>query len=210
MSKKKRRKFFDAAIVYGEGPVIEVFKGFRDKKRDERKRRFEKKKERFEKKTREDTISYRFEGYLNTCAAGHLYQEGKIKKIIVTGGKTGYEESPSEGEIMAKILQKEFKVPEGDIIIEDAASNTIENAVYTIDTIDENPEKYKNIVSIAAAHHLERTEILNNLLGIDAKYLSSEEILLSPDGNPIRFKPYIDEIYKKAPVYEKRGKESKR
>ena len=180
---KEKEKIFDAAIVYGEGPVTEVYK-----------------------KERGDTISYRLEGYLNACAAGHLYKEGKIGKIIVTGGKTGLQDSPYEGEIMAQILEEEFNVPKDDIIIEDTASNTIENAVYTIDMIDENLEKYKNLVSIATEHHLERTEELNNLLGINAKHLGTKEILLSSAGDPERFKSYFEEIHEKKTGISRKGK----
>lgn len=180
---KEKEKPFDAVIVYGEGPVVEVMKG------------------------RKGTIGYRAEGRMNTYAAGSLYQEGKVRRIIVSGGKTGGEELQSEAERMAWILKERFHVPENDIILEPKAKNTIENTVFTANILDKEPAKYQDLLALTVSHHLERTKEINDLMGVKTKYISSEEVLMAKD--PEKYKAILEKIAQH-PDYQSRRKEQKR
>jgi uncharacterized SAM-binding protein YcdF (DUF218 family) len=57
--------------------------------------------------------------------AARLYAEGKVRRIIPTGGLGDH--PPSEAEVMARILREEG-VPEGDLLLEDRALNTWDSA----------------------------------------------------------------------------------
>jgi uncharacterized SAM-binding protein YcdF (DUF218 family) len=57
--------------------------------------------------------------------AARLYKEGKVSLVVPTGGLG--EHSPSEAEVMARILRKEG-VPEDAVLLEDRALNTWDSA----------------------------------------------------------------------------------
>jgi uncharacterized SAM-binding protein YcdF (DUF218 family) len=60
-----------------------------------------------------------------TRHAARLYAEGRIDRILVTGGVGKH--PPSEAEVMARILQEEG-VPEGAVLLEDEAESTWDSA----------------------------------------------------------------------------------
>src|SRR3989339_38638 len=114
-------------------------------------------------------------------AAGELYIEGATKKIILTGGKTGGAEYKSEAELMRDILIQEYKVPEEDIILENEATNTLENIPKSLNKIDllkstTGSEKPK-IGLLGADFHIPRIRMLADIFGItDHKSFSAEQI----------------------------------
>ncbi len=57
--------------------------------------------------------------------AARLYAEGRIGRVVVTGGVGKH--PPSEAEVMARILREEG-VPEGDVLLEDEAESTWDSA----------------------------------------------------------------------------------
>lgn len=123
-------------------------------------------------------------------AAGELYLEGATKKIVLTGGKTGgnykgltkkgqVDERMSEAELMKEILVKEYQVPETDIILEDNATNTLQNIPLSLNKIDSEqtgPEKPK-IGLLGADFHLSRIRLLAKFFGIEnSQAFSAEQI----------------------------------
>lgn len=184
-TEQKEKKPYDAAIVYGEGPVQEIFGGKREGK---------------------GTISYKAEGRMSIYAAGELYQQGKIEKVIVTGGRTGGKNLPSEAEKMKLVLTKRYNIPEENIILEDGASNTIENAAFTANILDQHPE-YKNLLGITVSHHLERTKKINERMGINAEYISADDILKKE--NPKKYNKIFERLAQ-VPTYVERKKEQTR
>ncbi len=85
-----------------------------------------------------------------------LYRQGHIKKILITGGKPGI---ISYGEAEANKLKQFFVmagVPEKDILVEDKAKNTYENAQFTAELIKDKLE-YKNLLLITSAFHMPRS-----------------------------------------------------
>jgi uncharacterized SAM-binding protein YcdF (DUF218 family) len=95
-----------------------------------------------------------------------LYREGKIKKILITGGSidiTG-EVHASEAKYLADILRL-AQVPEEDIILETKARNTRENAQFSKEILD---KKFPNqsYLLITSAFHLRRARACFEKVGL--------------------------------------------
>lgn len=85
-----------------------------------------------------------------------LYHKGKIKKILLTGGSTAIIEKVMVNEaISVHQFLLTIGIPEEDIIIESAARNTYENALFTKKILS---EKYPNAkcLLITSAWHMRR------------------------------------------------------
>jgi uncharacterized SAM-binding protein YcdF (DUF218 family) len=86
-----------------------------------------------------------------------LYKEGKIKKILLTGGSGSFmKDFPSEANEVRPFLLK-MGVSENDLIIEPNSRNTHENAVFTKQIL----EKYfpdSNCLLITSAYHMRRSK----------------------------------------------------
>jgi uncharacterized SAM-binding protein YcdF (DUF218 family) len=86
-----------------------------------------------------------------------LYREGKIRKIIISGGSGAIlERYATEADELHKILQM-AKVPEADILVENKSRNTRENALFTKELLEQNPE-LKSTLLITSAFHMRRAE----------------------------------------------------
>ncbi len=130
-------------------------------------------------------------------AAGELYLEGATKKIILTGGKTGGPEYKSEAELMKEILVKEYHVLESDIILEDKATNTLQNIPLSLNKIDSTtlPDGSKPKIGLLGADfHLSRIRLLAQFFGIESNQaFSTEQIfnLIAEKTNDINMKQQI-------------------
>lgn len=129
----------------------------------------------------------------------HLYKMGRIKKLILTGGKSGIsskkknqtpdkivkenneisyliQDGKSEAERMKEIALSD-NVPITDIIVNDYSNDTIENIKYLKDVIE--VEKITNLVLISSAYHLKRC------LAVAKMYLSKQihyDLVIAPTG----------------------------
>lgn len=113
-------------------------------------------------------------------SAGEIYKQGLCGKIVLTGGKTGGEGFPSEAELMKEELIKRYKVPEDSIIIEDKATNTLQNFALSINGIDSAITDQTSFGVLAADFHTERVALLAKMFGLNPKELySAEKTLLS-------------------------------
>lgn len=83
-----------------------------------------------------------------------LYQAGKIKYIIFTGGNV-FPEPSYEGEAAyaAEILQ-EWGIPESAIIQENSSRNTLQNAEYTKEIVTQR--QFKRLLLVTSARHMKR------------------------------------------------------
>lgn len=88
-----------------------------------------------------------------------LYNEGLIKKIIMTGGK-GSDWQESEAEVM-KAYAVELGVPPEKIFVEEFATSTVENIVNTRDLTSD----CSSILAISDRYHLARIKVLANWQG---------------------------------------------
>lgn len=86
-----------------------------------------------------------------------LYKKGHIKQILVSGGQNGIflEDDFREADFIAKNLI-DLGIPASDIIIENKSRNTIENAAYSKQLIDQNGGLKTKAVLITSAFHIPR------------------------------------------------------
>ncbi len=92
-----------------------------------------------------------------------LFHEGKAGHLIVTGGATG--SPPTEAEAMCALALK-HGVPEERIIIEDKATRTFENALYTVRIMEDRG--WARALVVSDPFHLPRALFLFRRSGIAA------------------------------------------
>ncbi|MEM8527368.1 MAG: YdcF family protein [Bacteroidota bacterium] len=93
-----------------------------------------------------------------------LYRTGKIKRILLTGGKSDiWQENQSES-ILAQNLLLRLGVPDSAILLEPDARNTRENALFTQDLLDKI-EHGDNLL-ITSAFHMKRAKACYDKVGI--------------------------------------------
>lgn len=93
-----------------------------------------------------------------------LYNEGKVKKLIVTGG-IGAGNTRSDADVAAEYLT-ENNIPLEDIFKEDKSTITQENLEYSKTIMDNN--KFKTALIVSDPLHMKRSMLLSKDCGIDA------------------------------------------
>lgn len=95
----------------------------------------------------------------------HLYREGKIKRIMISGGagKILKDDIP-EAVLLKKILLLS-QVPEEDILLESSSRNTRENALFSAEVLRKAyaPQKY---LLITSAFHMRRAKACFEKVGL--------------------------------------------
>jgi uncharacterized SAM-binding protein YcdF (DUF218 family) len=88
-----------------------------------------------------------------------LYREGKIKKILITGGQGLNPVNPqSEAEVLQRFLLM-TGVPDSDVWIEDQSKNTAENAQFSKDFLEKNGiDTSQEFILITSAFHMYRAK----------------------------------------------------
>jgi uncharacterized SAM-binding protein YcdF (DUF218 family) len=100
--------------------------------------------------------TYLGEGADRIMHALMLYRQGKIEKILITGGTialSGKEYTSEASELKRVLLHA--NVPEADIILEEKARNTRENALFAKKILDQQFPK-KRYLLITSAFHMRR------------------------------------------------------
>lgn len=83
-----------------------------------------------------------------------LYQDGKVERILLTGGRSDLlERNELEAPKASQLLQK-FGVPDSVIIVEPNARNTYENAIFTKQLLDSLG--YQKCLLVTSAFHMRR------------------------------------------------------
>lgn len=110
--------------------------------------------------------------------AWEAYRNGRIQKVILTGGTAGVSNQEHDllpEAIKMKNLAIEMGILEQDILVEDTSSNSFENVEHAFSLI---PEKIDSIALISSEFHLKRC-----LAIIQKKYPTLDVILIhSRDG----------------------------
>lgn len=84
-----------------------------------------------------------------------LYEKGKIKKILITGGSANLiYKKVKEADLMDSFLRR-IKIPASDILVDTMAENTHQNAVYTKRILKKHP-KLKKFLLITSTVHMRR------------------------------------------------------
>ena len=89
--------------------------------------------------------------------------------VVVTGGK-GTDEVLSEAQAMANYLV-EHGFPEDQILLEDRATNTKENLIYSMELLKLEPGE--DVIVVSNGFHLARTRLLWSRLGGEREDLST-------------------------------------
>lgn len=141
-------------------------------------------------------------GRQNALAAGYALYKGLTKKIIFTGGRTisqkfkeilpkqRIDSWPSEAALMKDIVlshygdmyEKKFgKMIDEVVLVEDAATNTLENISFVLNKYPDLLEGDTRIGYLSARHHLRRIKLLTSLFSLkceeENQLLSAQELV---------------------------------
>ncbi len=84
-----------------------------------------------------------------------LYRNGRVKKILLTGGSSAINpDEKSEAEETKKLL-RQWKIPEVDILVEPNARNTYENLVFAKQLLEDKQITGK-LLLVSSGYHLKR------------------------------------------------------
>jgi uncharacterized SAM-binding protein YcdF (DUF218 family) len=99
-----------------------------------------------------------------------LYKKGHIKKIIASGGQNGMflEDNFREADFIAENLIA-LGVPASDIMIENKSRNTVENAAFSKQLIDQHGGIASKAVLITSAFHIPRAKETFEQAGIQVR-----------------------------------------
>ena len=122
------------------------------------------------------TLNLNIYARLNALAAGTLYQRGGVERMIITGGRTGGADLPSEAEAMKRVLKRYFDVPDEVVILEHQATDTVTNFVYIANSLD-NSSLPTNLGFLAFGFHLPRIQYLADLFGLTGASVAAEEVV---------------------------------
>lgn len=91
--------------------------------------------------------------------ATNLYKEGRVKKLILTGGKGGISNKNNEDIAEAVIMKKlllEKGINEQDLILESNSNSTIENGINVANVLNSISENIQELILISSEFHLKR------------------------------------------------------
>lgn len=99
--------------------------------------------------------------------AVQLYKEGKLKRILITGGQGFQSKNNQKEAVLLANFMITAGVPESDLIIEDESNNTRENALFTKRTLEEYGENLnQRFLLITSAFHMKRAEECFSKVGL--------------------------------------------
>lgn len=127
-----------------------------------------------------------------------LYQMGKIKKILISGGQGLNPVNPqSEAELLQRFLIM-TGMPEEDIWIEDQSKNTAQNAQFTKDFLEKKGiDANQEFILISSAFHMYRAKGCFDKVGLKTETFPTDYYshdvkydipsLIFPDSNSIQY-----------------------
>jgi uncharacterized SAM-binding protein YcdF (DUF218 family) len=86
-----------------------------------------------------------------------LYKEGRVKKILITGGSGSLvnQEKREADELLEYLIA--IGMPKEDVIIERDSRNTRENAVFTKELLEKKYPQYSRFLMVTSAFHMRRS-----------------------------------------------------
>lgn len=87
----------------------------------------------------------------------HLYEIGKVKKLMIVGANGSLTDSPLNEAVQFRDVLLDFGVPDEDIIIEVNSKNTYENAVESKKILDKRSD-LSSYLLVTSALHMPRSE----------------------------------------------------
>ncbi|AKM82444.1 TPA: YdcF family protein [Candidatus Berkelbacteria bacterium] len=158
------------------------------------------------------------EGFLTSEAA--LMKKYLRQKLIHKWQREALEIARSHGEVSdekegqaRQSAEEKWLESEPHIILEDKATNTIENFAYTVNYLEKNKAKYQNISLLSNNFHIDRITKLAKKFAVDGKGIGAETIMSQIDPrydqliqnylNPEKNDEYRQEIIDSVPDEEK-------
>lgn len=96
--------------------------------------------------------------------AVRLYKLGKIKRILITGGKASYFKKDTVESVLLKNFLMDIGIPESDILVETMARNTRENAMFTAEILKDSANI--TLLLITSACHMPRSSRCFSKVGL--------------------------------------------
>ncbi len=122
---------------------------------------------------------------LVAASAASLYLQGKVKNIVITGGKIWGKEYPSVARLMANELTNTFTIPQEHIFIKDIALNTSQE----IDEFLKIAEKmnWQSLLDLASKKHFWTISKLYMNKGVKDKveFVNMEDVLLKGNNDEL-------------------------
>lgn len=116
-------------------------------------------------------------GRINSLAAAMICRSYSPHNVIVSGARTGGNDKPSEAQLMAQCIQRYAELMDSAFTVEEQATNTILNFIYTANIIDESRRGYGALLVVAMGFHLTRIREICSLVKITAHFVAAEEIV---------------------------------
>ena len=176
----EKRKPFDAVIVLGAGIEDPFYKWYNEKHPEAPVALTDQDKNK--------GWMLGVDARMRTIAAAEMYRQGLTGQIIFTGGRTaegrGIAESEAQKmkEYASRLLERaglSKEEIEQAIILEDKATNTIENVANVCNIIDQNPDKYHNLAVLTNQYHLDRAQEILGKFNLEAQGVNAEDLLKS-------------------------------
>lgn len=179
---KERRRPFDAVIVLGCGLDDPLWKKFKEKYP-------EGESPRGVKIEKSQGWMLGPDARMRTIAAAEMLRQGLTSQIIFTGGRTGEKRDIGESEAQKMkeyahhllgvggeegMSEDEF---ERTVILEDKATNTIENIANVCNIIDQQPDQYQNLAILTNDYHLKRAQELIGKFNLQAGGFKAEDLM---------------------------------
>lgn len=120
------------------------------------------------------TLELSVESQLSALAAGEMFREGLVKKIILSTGKTAGRNFPSEAAAMKKFMKKYFpRVPAKTIILEERSFDTATNVIEVKKIVKKHG--FNNLALLTTKAHMPRADKLFRHFGLKVHDIYSED-----------------------------------
>lgn len=123
-----------------------------------------------------------FDGEVRARAGGVLYQQKKIKKIVLEGGGNDEKARIAEAQRMKRYLVEQFEVPKEAIEIDSRGTNTLENIANFIGLLREREIEESDAAFLTNGYNVVRLNLVLEFLGWSQPIiLSAERVLMGAD-----------------------------
>ena len=114
---------------------------------------------------------------LAALAAGTLLREGATKRLLITGGRTGGGDLPSEAALLADDLTRRFGVSPAQVVLEEQAHDTLDNLVFSANMLDAEGRADDRLGFLALRMHGPRIRYVADLVGLTGTFVALEGII---------------------------------
>lgn len=146
-----------------------------------------------------------FDAIVRCRAAGNLYKDRKVRKIILVGGGNDRVKKVAEAERMRQYLNENFDVPDDAMDTQSEGTNTISDLTEIIRRVKFEELDDEQVVLLTSDYNTVRVKLVLEILGARRiSVFASERILLeSGDAYSAKAGKYLDsEDYQKRLSYE--------